>query len=231
MSAETNIKNTKREIISRLSKCHDEIKSHPFRVNFDKKYAGDYKYLLYHLSEIWCDLIWRCEDLSDTERARLRYFDGWIHDYRQRLRSWDKTSFPMWFFDYYEQILQVTHVFIDTGECPEYYNLDVYFIGNAREIISTKHIWVTEEDCGIKSDILPRYFPVGATFVVDEEAIKKRILDQIWSDRSESVMNERFKYWLQNTKPVLEYLNGLRKSIEHTLPIWHSMVLEPSKCK
>lgn len=221
----------KLDIVSRLSKCHDEIKSHPFRVNFDKKYVGDYKYLLYHLSEIWCDLIWRCEDLSDTERARLRYFDGWIHDYRQRLRSWDKTSFPMWFFDYYEQILQVTHVFIDTGECPEYYNLDVYFIGDAREIISTKHIWVTEEDCGIKSDILPRYFPVGATFVIDEEAIKKRILDQIWSDRSESAMNDRFKYWLQNTKPVLEYLNGLRKSIEHTLPIWHSMILEPSKCK
>ena len=221
----------KQDILSRLSKCHDQIKEHPFRTSFASEYISDYKYLLYHLTEIWCDLIWRCDELTDMERARLRYFDGWIHDFRQYLRTWDKTSFPMWCFDYYEQMLQVTHTFIDTGEYPEYYNLDVYFIGNAREVISTKHIWVTEESCGIKSEILPCYFPIGATFVTDEEAIKRRIHDQIWSDRSESAMEARFEYWLKNTKPVLEYLNSCCKSIEHTLPIWHSMKLEPSKCR
>lgn len=135
----------KQDILSRLSKCHDQIKEHPFRTSFTSEYISDYKYLLYHLTEIWCDLIWRCDELTDMERARLRYFDGWIHDFRQYLRTWDKTSFPMWCFDYYEQMLQVTHTFIDTGEYPEYYNLDVYFIGNAREVISTKHIWVTEK--------------------------------------------------------------------------------------
>lgn len=222
---------TKREIISRLSKCHDEIKSHPFRTNFDEKHIGDYKYLLYHLSEIWCDLIWRCEELSDAERARLRYFDGWIHNYRQYLRSWDKTSFPMQFFDYYEQMLQVTHTFVETGEYQEYYNLDVYFVGNVRRVVSTKHQWITEENCGIASDILPRYLPTGAKFVVEEDEIKRRINEMIWSDRSQSAMDERFNFWFQNTKPVLEYINGCRQSINMTLPIWHSMILDPSKCK
>lgn len=226
-----NYTNFNNEIISKLSKCHDDIKTHPFRVGFEKKYIGDYKYLLYNLTEIWCDLIWRCEELPDFEKHRLRMFGEWIHNYRQYLRTWDNSTFPMCYFDYYEQMLQVTHDFVNTGNYSVYYDLDCYFGDNGKQVKSTRYEWITEEDCGIKSDILPRYLPVGATFITDECKAREYFSTGCFCRDSQKEKDANFDYWLKNTKPVLEWLNKRRKSIDAILPIWQSMRIRPSNCK
>ena len=219
----------KEEILERMTKCHDEIKKHPFRIGFEAKYIGDYKCLLYDLTVIWCDLIWRCEQLSDVEKQRLRDFGNWIHNYRQYLRTWDHKTFPMHFFDYYEQMLQVTHDFINTGNYSTYYNLECYFYEDKRYVRSTRYEWITEEKCGFSSLILPRYMPVGVAYDLRECEIKKEICDSMsvrWSDYSLSNKETLFEFWLGETKPVLEYLNQQRKNIGFVLPLWHSLIVD-----
>ena len=58
---------TKDEAHRQLRKVHDEIKQHPFRMTFQTRDIASYKRLLYNLSEAWCDVIWRCSELSDEE--------------------------------------------------------------------------------------------------------------------------------------------------------------------
>ena len=220
---------SKKQLISKLSKCHDELKKHPFRVGFEKEHIGDYKNLLYNLTEIWCDLIYRCEEISENEQNRLRQFGYWIHDYRQYLCTWRNTTFPMHFFDYYEQMLQVTHNYIDHEDLSVFYNLDCYFNKDGKIIKSTKYIWVTKEDCGIDSEILPRYLPIQATLITDEHKIKELLSTGFYLRDSDEQKEQRFQFWLKNTKPVLEWLNKQRKTIDMEMPIWQSKIVAPSK--
>ena len=97
---------TKNDIISRLSKTHDNVKRHPFRDNFATEHISDYKHLLSELADIWCDYIYRGEHESELEQALLRQFGYWIHDYRANLRPWVKHEFPMYYFDYYESMCE-----------------------------------------------------------------------------------------------------------------------------
>ena len=104
----------KTDVLSAMQKTHDIIKEHPFRTGFGVQYISDYKNMLYTLSKDWCDYIYRC-DHSPEEQSRLYQFGEWIHNFRQELRTYYKDTFPMQFFDYYEQMLQVTHIFLNTG--------------------------------------------------------------------------------------------------------------------
>ena len=86
---------TKDELHREMRRIHDEIKKHPVRVGFETQYIPEYKHLLYELSRKWSDLIWRCSELTDEESRLYRQFGGWIHDYRQELRTYHKDTFPM----------------------------------------------------------------------------------------------------------------------------------------
>lgn len=220
---------TKQDILSRLSKCHDELKNHPFRTSFEVKYISDYKYLLYQLTEIWADLIWRCNEHSEFEQQRFRMFGEWIHDFRQYLRTWDKETFPMQYFDYYEQMLQITHTFIDSGDYSAYYNLNCYFDNKGRHTKSTKYEWITEEDCGFESRILPRYLPVGITFITDDDMAKEYFSTGWYTSRSQKEADADLDFWQKNTKPVLEWLNANKRTDENTL--YKYMATYPSGCR
>jgi len=221
------MKYIKQEIISKLKECHDEIKKHPFRTSFLAKHIGDYKYLLYHLTEIWCDLIWRCEDITTFEQNKLRMFGAWIHDYRQYLREHDKTTFPMNYFDYYEQMLQITHIYIDTGNCSTFYNLDTYFQNDGKYVKSTRYEWLTKDDCGIESDILPLFMPTETLFYTDEEYIK----NTSWAWRDEDGKKAAFQTWVKHTKPVLEWLNEQRKDTNAKNILRKCTLIDTSPCK
>lgn len=220
---------TKQDILSRLSKCHDELKNHPFRTSFEVRYIGDYKYLLYQLTEIWADLIWRCNELTDFEQQRFRMFDEWIHDFRQYLRTWDKETFPMQYFDYYEQMLQITHNFIDSGDHSVYYNLNRYFSNKGSCVKSTRYEWITAEDCGIDSIILPRYLPVGITLVTDDKAIQQHFSSGWYARTWQVEAGIDLDFWQKHTKPVLEWLNK-QKRIDETTRL-KCMVITPSPCR
>lgn len=226
---ENNMSFEKLDIMSRLSRCHDEIKAHPFRVSFEQKYIKDYKNLLYQLTEIWADLIWRCDEIPEFEQHRLRMFGEWIHDFRQYLRMWDGATFPMQFFDYYEQMLQVTHIYIESGDYSTYYNLNCYFNNKGRYAKSTKYVWITEEKCGIKSSILPRYLPVGITFITDDDVAREYFSTGWYASRGKQEADTDFEFWQNNTKPVLEWLNNWKGADKETLQ--RCMITTPSRCK
>lgn len=216
---------TKNDIISRLSKTHDNIKRHPFRDNFAAEHISDYKYLLSELTDIWCDYIYRGEHESETEQALLRQFGYWIHDYRANLRTWVKHEFPMSYFDYYERMLQVTHNFIKTGELFEFYNIDCVWKNGIRRDNVEHYKLITKEMCGIDSPILPRYFPVNFSMQDDEELIQRYLEKDGYPyyNWAADKRQEFFEQWKVNVKPVLNWLNSQHDETEFKHGTWMSV--------
>lgn len=213
------------EIISRLEKVHDEIKRHPFRFNFATEYVASYKLLLYELTEVWCDMIYHCDELTESEKKLYRQFGYWIHDYRQELRTFRKDYFPMQYFDYYEQMLQVTHRYIDTGEFDTFYNIDSFFSDGKRYDRVEKYQLITKELCGIDSPELPRFFPVSRKLCVDDEKMIHYFRTNIaFSHKSSEEQEKAFETWQQTMKPILEWINeNLITKTDYEHPTWQSV--------
>lgn len=215
---------TKEEAHRRLREVHDEIKRHPFRMTFEPKDIFSYKHLLYDLSYAWSNLIWCCHELTEEEQRLYRQFGRWIHDYRQELRTYDKENFPMELFPYYEQMLQITHIYLDTGVFDTYYNPDSFWdADNKRYSKVEKYQMITKEMCGIDSPVLPKYFPVTTRTVTDDR-VKDYFLTryQYGVGRTEQRRLEEYEEWSCNTKPILEWINSRIDGggLEH--PAWRS---------
>jgi hypothetical protein len=209
------------EHLEHLRELHDKIKEHPYRNSLSSRYCKDYKNLLYDLSEAWAKIIYHTEGLTKDEESRLYQFGEWIHNYRARLQLYYPYDFPEAFLDYYEQMLSITHEFLDSGNLSRYYSI-VKGINtrNGQECwISEKYVWTTEEDLGIKSAILPRYLPVHFKMIVDDEAIRNVInsgYNAVYE--SQEQRDEWFEFWKKETKPVLEILNHKnRDAYSHTV--------------
>lgn len=200
----------KQEHLDLLRELHDKIKEHPYRENLSTKYCKSYKNLLYDLSEAWAKIIYHTEGLTKEEENRLYHFGDWIHNYRARLQMYYPYDFPEAFLDYYEQMLSITHEFLDSGNISRYYNIvKMIKAKDGQEYwVAEKYEWKTEEDLGIKSAILPRYLPVHYKMIVDDEAIYKSInsgYNAVFETQEQR--DEWFEFWKKETKPVLEILN------------------------
>ena len=210
---------TKKNVLRQMEQIHDEIKKHPFRVTFATDDIAEYKHLLYELTKVWCDLIWYCPHETEEEKKIYRMFGGWIHNYRQELRTYHKDTFPMQFFPYYEQMLQVTHNYLNTGYMDEFYNLDYFFMDDdTRKIVSERYVLITKEKCGIDSPELPRYFPVGNNLCVDDDKMKEYFMTRFhYPHKSEIERLENFENWKRDLKPVLEWVNEnfVKDNYEH----------------
>lgn len=197
------------EHLKRLRDLHDSIKAHPFRLSLSSRYCKSYKDQLYDLSEAWADIIYRTEGLSPDDKMKLYRFGEWIHNYRARLQMYYPYDFPEAFLDYYEQMLQVTHEFLDTGNLNVYYGLSLCRKKNGDEVwVSERYEWTTSDDIGIESLILPRYLPKKYKVVEDDEVICKSI-NSGYNAVYETVeqRNQWFDFWQKETKPVLNELN------------------------
>lgn len=135
------------QYLSNLQRIHDLIKHHPFRISFSENDIATYKTLLYDLTEVWADIIYRSEYQDPKDTLQLRKFGFWIHDYRQVLSRGQKKAFPMGWFDYFEQMLQVTHVFLSTGCIEYFYNPDTLSDKDGTKIMkSEKYEWITSKN-------------------------------------------------------------------------------------
>lgn len=229
------MENINPEILSkykvRLKTIHDIIKEHPFRLSFDQTYMSDYKHCLYELSEVWSDFIY--SHSKDVQKGvLLRQFGYWIHDYRQELRTYKKDYFPMQYFDYYERMLQVTHIFIETGNLDTFYNIDCFFPNGTdynglknRVNQVEKYILVTKELCGIDSPILPKYFPADTTLETDEDLVWECLDKECYPFYrwEQDKKLEFFESWKRDTKPVLEWLNAQHKETTFKHRTWRSL--------
>lgn len=225
---------SKNGILCDMRKIHDEIKRHPFRITLNADDIATYKELLYELTNVWCDLTYHCIGISTDEQKLLHQFCYWIHDYRAILKSWDTTSFPIEYFDYFEQMLQITHIYLDTGSLEYFYNPDWITVKeygcSVRKRKITKYELITKEKCGIDSAELPQYFPVEAKLCINDELVKKWFQNNLpYSNKTENERQAAFDYWLKNTKPVLEWVNGRVKDNNLNSDIWKSTVLKNYK--
>lgn len=210
---------------AKLQKVHDIIKKHPFRDSFDPKWISDYKHCLYELTSVWADYIYRGAFASESEKKIAWQFGYWIHNYRQELRTYIKDSFPMRYFDYYERMLQVTHLFIETGSMEFYYDIDCLWndAGILYRNVETYEL-ITKEKCGIDSPILPRYFPVKYSLVADDDKIKKYFeTDYTFRNDTEEKRAERFQEWVTNVKPVIEWINSRHEETPAKHATWVSV--------
>ena len=207
-----------------LRQIHDEIKKHPFRMSFQTSDIMSYKRLLYDLSHAWCNLVWYCKDLTEEEQKLLRQFGRWIHDYRQELRTYNKETFPMDLFPYYEQMVQITHIYLETGILDTYYNPDCFWDENDKRYRKVeKYQLITKEMCGIDYPVLPKFFPVTTRLVTDERVKDYFLTRYPYSDgRTEEKRLEEYAEWERNTKPVIEWINSKIKDSDLFHPAWRS---------
>lgn len=219
--------------IDKIQKYHDIIKEHPFRMDFDQKFAGDYNYLMYQLSVAWSRYIWDTPKASEYEKQKFRQFGEWIHDYRQTL-GYNANYFPTYMFNYYEQMLQITHKFLDTGDIDVFYNPEtIHEMGTGnKKRASVKYQFMTSEICGVDSPILPCYLPVNYKYNIDQSEIIN-YFNTYWYYKQlpEDERNSIIEYWYKNTLPVLEWINNNCAESSFVLPLYKSIRISDSKLK
>ena len=216
------------ENLKRLRAAHDIVKSHPFREAMSTKYCKSYKDALYDMSEVWSDIIYHSTFDTPEEELKYRNFGEWIHNYRARLQMYYPYDFPVVFMDYYEQMLQVTHEYLDTGYMDRFYVLDDCRNTKGERVwVAERYEWITEESIGIKSKILPRYMPVKYKLVVDENQIKDCInsgYNAVYE--SQEQRDIWFEFWKSETKPIIEKLNE-KNTDRYFHPVYSSNIYQP----
>lgn len=105
-------------------------------------------------------------------------------------------------FDYYENILQITHIYLDYGIMDTIYCLEK----DNNDYKSVKYILITKELCGIDSPILPEYYS-DKKQIVDDEIIKEFISHQSFAKNNPDKCDEIYNKWVNNEKPILEWIN------------------------
>ena len=220
----------KQEHLDRLRQLHDAIKDHPYRLSLETKYCKSYKDMLYELTVAWVDIVYYTPNISQENKDKLYHFGEWIHNYRARLQMYYPYTFPEDLLDYYEQMLQITHEFLDTGNINTYYALVKGTDKHGNEMwISDRYEWTTKDDVGIDSAILPRYMPKKYKLIVDEQQIHD-VINSGYNAVYETVeqRNAWYEFWIKETKPVLEYLNK-HNSDRYIRGIGASVIYKPNK--
>lgn len=216
-----------KENLERLRKAHDDVKHHPFRESMNTRYCKSYKDALYDMSEVWSDIIYHSK--FDTQEEKQKYYDfgRWIHNYRARLQMYYPYTFPMVFMDYYEQMLQITHEYLDTGIMDRYYVLDDCVNSNGERIwVTERYEWITSESIGIESEILPRYLPVKWKLVENDDAIYNCINSGYNAvHETKEQINEWFEFWKKETKPIIQKLNEANSDI-YKHPVYKSTIYQ-----
>lgn len=222
------MENSKLDAQAKLGKQHDIIKTHPYRMDFDPKWRSDYIECLFGLSRIWSDYIWLGDHGTDENKRLMRQWGRWVHNYNQELLLYrGRKDIPFRRFYYYEQMLQLTHEFIKTGELPVYYEIAYLWNDEPRSCRGVeKYELVTKESCGIDSKFLPCYLPMDYSMRIDDEAIREYIFtDFHYNRKTEEEKTEIYKNWLVDVKPVLEWLNSKHDETKLKHAVWQSAQL------
>lgn len=210
---------------AKLSKQHDIIKSHPYRVSFNPQWRRDYIECLFGLSNIWAEYIWQGAHKTKEEAKLMLQFGRWVHNYNQELLFYrGRPNEPFNRFYYYEQMLQITHLFIGTGELPEYYEI-TYLWNSEHTRCSTveKYELITKEMCGIDSNILPCYLPIKYSMNNDSEAVKNYIMTNLHYSRKTAEEKENiYQNYLCNVAPVIDWINARHEETKYKHAVWET---------
>lgn len=206
--------------LDRLQRAHDDLKACDFRSTLSEDDLPMYVTQLNELSAVWSHL---CYNVSrpEPEDKLFKQFCSWIHDYnslilRIKLHRVElhgdigllraKTWLP-----YFEAVLNMTHVYLDTGSMKYFYNAQELTDKGARyNTIGERWCLITKEDCGIDSPYLPRYFPINLPLYSDSAAVKEYFLKERYYGLKKVSQEQRladFEDWEANVKPVILWIN------------------------
>lgn len=205
--------------LDRLQRAHDDLKKCLFRVTLDKEDLSEYTIQLWELSDAWSNLCYHV-DRTKEEQKMFQAFCSWIHDYNglvMRIRNtnleWGWVLAKSW-LPYFEAMLNVTHVYLDTGSMDVFYNPVVYSESGLNpksdSYIGERWHLVTQEMCGVDSPELPRYFPTTLPLCVDPIKMKKFFLEKRFygfKNVSDEQRLHDFEEWERNVRPVLLWVN------------------------
>lgn len=199
--------------IDRLQKAHDDLKSCQFRMTLCKEDLPEYIAQLWELSDAWSNLCYKV-DRPEHDKKLFREFCAWIHDYNSLLLRIGRnlTRVKEW-LPYFEAMLNITHVYLDTGCTDVFYNPFVYSETQRDDSVSAigeRWHFVTKELCGIDSSELPRYFPVTLPLCTDTAKMKKYFLEKRYYGLrvvSAEQRLEDFVKWESDVRPVLLWIN------------------------
>lgn len=201
--------------LDRLQKAHDDLKQCRFRTTSALEDLGEYVVQLWELSDAWSNFCWRVQR-EESKQKMLKNFCYWIHDYNSvvgNVRNRRDVGVARYWFPYFEAMLNVTHVFLESGDLSVFYNPYVYAENkNAGKGGTVGERWclVTSEMCGIESSELPRYFPVTLPLCTNSEKMKTYFLEKRWYGFRDISIEQRLKYyedWEHDLKPVLNWIN------------------------
>lgn len=218
--------------LDRLQRAHDDLKACQFRFTLSAEDLPAYTTQLYELSSAWSNLCYHV-NRPEPENRLFKQFCSWIHDYNSLELSLHRTDIALMkaktWLPYFEIVLNVTHVYLDTGSMKYFYNAQTLTDKGPRyDTAGERWCLVTKEDCGIDSPYLPRYFPVSLPLYSDSEVVKKYFLEDRYYGLKEVGQEQRladFKDWEANVKPVILWINKnlVSKSAQEgelKSPIW-----------
>ena len=147
--------------MKKLSKLHDTIKNHPYRMEFESQYLPSYRKLLYKFSEQFFE----CIKNSQQGRIAKNLPYNFEHDFNSAI-----FSFPNeWAIIHVELCISCIHRFIDTNRLEEYYT---YYNGcNKFKSFSRKRKFVWEKNHW--APIYTKEELIGAIEEVEEYKNKK----------------------------------------------------------
>lgn len=202
----------KEKALDRIQRAHDDLKRCHFRTTLSPDDLGEYIAQLFELSSAWSNYCYHV-NWTEAEKRLIKGFCEWIHDYNGVvLRIRRDVGVARYWLPYFETMLNVTHVFLDTGDMGVFYKPYIDAKGTKKEDGTIGERWclVTKEMCGIDSPELPRYFPVTLPLCTNSEKMKEYFIKDRWYGFGDVSIEQRTQYyedWERNLKPVLTWIN------------------------
>lgn len=208
--------------LSMLDTAYAEAEAAAPYIDTDKVVRARYMQALDDLSSAYGKLCW-ANDWDDQDVRRLfQETSVWIHDWNRWLWIAKNSIFFKTFRELTEKQLPCIDRLLNEGFPMREFYTTAYFAvpeKNTRIPLVERMLLITEEMTGIRSPILPRYYPVTRPLVTDASKIE----DHIRKDFSFHDKKLCISRWHDEELPVLLWINRhLAKDDTYVHDLWRS---------
>jgi len=177
--------------MSTLKQIHSNIKDHPYRLDFDKKYVDDYKKELLKLST---------EFYLSVKDTRYSDASSMFHDFNCSIRNLSRPHIDIYkdHLLHTERCLGVIHEYIDTGIVSVYYT---YYTG-------ANHLGLPKVGTFIFDSKLNKYFREMTN--EDADNAIAHLMERKSKSKSSSIIDDYFNKRIEYIENTIKYWNSRR---------------------
>lgn len=215
----------------RLKTAVIAVREHPFRRRpleiavQDKNLLPSYADALDEMANAYGKIAYGCTD--SARYTLLMRTTPWLHTWFQTTDLLRRGLAAYAFEPFVDGTLDAVSGYLETGEMTEFWdiikvNKDARFLPGifpenwskphtTRYTVLEHFVRLGNTHIGAKSSkILPEFYPMRHTFLTDDDTVKDAISHYLFTpELAEHGARERaFKYWSENEKPVLEWVNA-----------------------